>query len=72
MAGRTWTQTPQKYYQGSFASLRKKYRVIGDKHVLDTSLGAGQTRRQAHATHLQFTSVHSWNVTTSPRTNPRL
>ena len=38
LAGRTWTQKPQKYHAKSLAALRAKYAAIEDRGALDPLL----------------------------------
>jgi glutathione S-transferase len=38
LAGRTWTQKPQKYHAKSLAALREKYQAVNDKRALDAIL----------------------------------
>lgn len=38
LAGRTWTQKPQKYHAKSLAALREKYAALPDKQAVDTVL----------------------------------
>jgi len=38
LAGRAWTQKPQKYHAKSLATLREKYNAVGDKTALDKVL----------------------------------
>jgi glutathione S-transferase len=38
LAGKTWTQKPQKYHARSLAALRAKYAAVGDRSALDPLL----------------------------------
>jgi len=38
LAGRTWTQKPQKYHAKSLAALREKYAALPDKRAIDAVL----------------------------------
>ena len=38
LAGKSWTQKPQKYHAKSLAALREKYRALGDKRAVDAVL----------------------------------
>jgi hypothetical protein len=38
LAGRSWTQKPQKYHARSLAVLRQKYRAVADRTALDAVL----------------------------------
>ncbi len=38
LAGRTWTQKPQKYHAKSLGALRKKYAALPDKRAIDAVL----------------------------------
>ncbi|MGB3550549.1 MAG: glutathione S-transferase family protein [Candidatus Binatus sp.] len=38
LAGRTWTQKPQKYHAKSLAALREKYAALHDKRAIDAVL----------------------------------
>jgi len=40
LAGRTWTQKPQKYHARSLAALREKYRAVAGNRALDAILEA--------------------------------
>ncbi|MGH0030422.1 MAG: glutathione S-transferase family protein [Myxococcota bacterium] len=40
LAGRTWTQKPQKYHARSLAAIRKRYAGVADKTALDPVLEA--------------------------------
>jgi glutathione S-transferase len=40
LAGKTWTQKPQKYHAKSLAVLRDKYNAVGDKTAIDAVLNA--------------------------------
>jgi glutathione S-transferase len=40
LAGKTWTQKPQKYHARSLAAIRQKYAEIGDRSALDPILEA--------------------------------
>ena len=35
LAGRSWTQKPQKYHARSLAAIREKYAAVADKSSLD-------------------------------------
>ena len=38
LAGRTWTQKPQKYHAKSLGALREKYAALPDKRAIDAVL----------------------------------
>jgi len=40
LAGKTWTQKPQKYHAKSLAVLRDKYKAVKDKTAVDAVLNA--------------------------------
>jgi len=40
LAGKAWTQKPQKYHAKSLATLREKYKAVADKRALDPVLEA--------------------------------
>ena len=40
LAGKTWTQKPQKYHAKSLVALREKYNAVEDKRALDAILDA--------------------------------
>ena len=42
LAGKTWTQKPQKYHAKSLAVLRDKYKAVANKTAVDAVLGATQ------------------------------
>jgi len=45
LAGKTYTQPPQKYHAKSLAALKQKYRAVADKSKLDPILEAADCRR---------------------------
>jgi glutathione S-transferase len=45
LAGKTYTQPPQKYHAKSLAALKQKYRAVADKSKLDFILEAADCRR---------------------------
>jgi hypothetical protein len=38
LAGRAWTQKPQKYHAKSLGALREKYAALPDKRAIDAVL----------------------------------
>jgi hypothetical protein len=38
LAGKTWTQKPQKYHAKSLSALREKYAALSDKSAIDAVL----------------------------------
>jgi hypothetical protein len=49
LAGRAWTQKPQKYHARSLALLREKYHALGDKRALGAILDASGCSVGLHA-----------------------